>query len=222
MLGTLEACPSHAIRELLETNVMGVVHGMRAALASFRLGGNHGVVINVGSIAGKVSYADAGPYCASKHAVHALTETARQELRGTDIHACLVVPPTVDTPLFQHSANYTGREVLAMRPIYEAKRVAAAIVLCAERPRREVMVGMGSRLMVLAGKLLPWVYERVQPILVLRDHLGHAGAAATSGNFVRPLEPHTVDGGWKNRRSPGTKLLNAARTGALPVLTTGG
>lgn len=222
MLGTLEACPSHAIRELFETNVMGVVHGMRAALASFRLGGNHGVVINVGSIAGKVSYADAGPYCASKHAIHALTETARQELRGTDIHACLVVPATVDTPLFQHSANYTGREVLAMRPIYEAKRVAAAIVRCAERPRREVMVGMGSRLMVLMGKLVPWLYERVQPILVLRDHLGRAGAAATSGNFARPLEPHTVDGGWKNRRSPGTKLLNAARTGALPVLTTGG
>lgn len=222
MMGALESCPTHAIRELLETNVMGVVHGTRAALASFRLAGNNGVLINVGSIAGKVAYADAAPYCASKHAIHAITEALRQELRGTDIHACLVVPATVDTPLFQHAANYTGREVLAMRPIYEAKRVAAAIVRCAERPRREVMVGAASRLMVMMGRVLPWLYERVQPIMVLRDHLGRPGVGATSGNFARPLEPHRVDGGWKERRSPGTKMLNAARTGALPILTAGG
>lgn len=222
MMGTLEACPSHAIRELFETNIMGVVHGTRAALACFRLAANHGVLVNVGSIAGKVAYLDAGPYCASKHAIHAMTEALRQELLGTDIHACLVVPANVDTPLFQHAANYTGREVLAMRPISEAKRVAEAIVRCAERPRREIMVGAAPRLMVFMGRLLPWLYERVQPILVLRDHLGHAGVAATSGNFARPLEPHTVDGGWKARRSPGTKMLNAARTGALPILTSGG
>ncbi len=222
MMGTLEACPSHAIRELLETNIMGVVHGTRAALSCFRLASNHGVLINVGSIGGKVPYADAGPYCASKHAVHALTEAVRQELRGTDIHACLVVPATVDTPLFQHAANYTGREVLAMRPISEAKRVAAAIVRCAERPRRETMVGASSRLTVLVGKLVPWLYERLQPIRVRRDHLGLPGVPPTSGNFARPLDPHTVDGGWKARRSPGTKMLAAARTGALPILTTGG
>jgi NADP-dependent 3-hydroxy acid dehydrogenase YdfG len=222
MMGGLEACPSHAIRELFETNVMGVLNGTRAALACFRLGGESGVLINVGSLAGKVSYADAGPYCASKHAVHALTEALRQELRGTDIHACLVVPATVDTPFFQHAANYTGREVLAMRPIYEAKRVAAAIVRCAERPRREILVGSAPRLIMTAARVLPWLYERVQPLMVLREHLGRSGAPPTSGNFVHPLEPHQIDGGWRNRRSPGRRAMNAARTGALPILTTGG
>lgn len=222
MMGALEACPSHAIRELFETNVMGSVHGMRAALACFRISGHEGVLVNVGSIAGKVAYADAGPYCASKHAVHALTEALRQEVLGTNIHACLVVPGTVDTPLFQHAANYTGREVLAMHPIYEAKRVAEAIVRCAERPKREVLVGSAPRIMLLVGRLLPWLYERVQPMLVRKDHLGRGGVPATSGNFARPSEPHAIDGGWKSRRSPGTKALNAARTAAMPILTNGG
>jgi NAD(P)-dependent dehydrogenase (short-subunit alcohol dehydrogenase family) len=154
--------------------------------------------------------------------VHALTEALRQELRGTDIHACLVVPATVDTPFFQHAANYTGREVLAMRPIYEAKRVAAAIVRCAERPRREILVGSAPRLIMTAARVLPWLYERVQPLMVLREHLGRSGAPPTSGNFVHPLEPHQIDGGWRNRRSPGRRAMNAARTGALPILTTGG
>jgi NADP-dependent 3-hydroxy acid dehydrogenase YdfG len=222
MMGALEACPSHAIRELFETNIMGVLHGVRAALACFRVCEGSGVIINIGSVAGKISYADAGPYCASKHAVHAITEALRQELVGSDIHACLVVPATVDTPLFQHAANYTGREVLAMRPIYDAKRVAAAIVRCAERPRREVRIGTAPALMTLMARLVPWVYERVQPRMVESDHLGKHGAAPTSGNFADPREPHRVDGGWRARRSPAKKVMNGVRTGALPILTSGG
>lgn len=222
MMGALEACPSHAIRELLETNVMGVLHGTRAALACFRLSESSGVIINVGSVAGKVSYADAGPYCASKHAVHAITEALRQELVGTDIHACLVVPATVDTPLFQHAANYTGREVLAMRPIYDAKRVAAAIVRCAERPRREIRIGGAPMLMTMMARVVPWLYERVQPRMIEKDHLGALGPGPTSGNFADPREPHQVDGGWRARRSPGKRMMNGLRTGALPILTSGG
>lgn len=222
MMGALEACPSLAIRELLETNVMGVVHGTRAALACFRICEGRGIIINIGSVAGKISYADAGPYCASKHAVHAITEALRQELVGTDIHACLVVPATVDTPLFQHAANYTGREVLAMRPIYDAKRVARAIVRCAERPRREIRIGAAPMLMTLMARVIPWVYERVQPRMVEKDHLGAFGAAPTSGNFADPREPHRVDGGWRARRSPGKRAMNGVRTGVLPILTSGG
>jgi NADP-dependent 3-hydroxy acid dehydrogenase YdfG len=222
MMGPLEQVPTVAIRELIETNVMGVVHGTRAAVARFRQQGSHGVLINVGSVAGKTSYAFAAPYCATKHAVHAITEAVRQELAGTDIHACLVVPGTVDTPLFQHAANFTGREILAMRPIYRARRVAAAIVGLAERPRREVVVGTAPRLMTLMAHVVPWLYERVQRVLVLHDHLGRLGAAVDGGNLVVPRDPHDVDGGWRIRRSPGARALAAARTAALPVLTTGG
>jgi NADP-dependent 3-hydroxy acid dehydrogenase YdfG len=221
MMGSLEACPTQAIRDLFETNVMGTLHGMRAAMGVFRRQ-RRGVLINVGSIAGKVSYANAAPYCASKHAVHALTEALRQEIRGADIHACLAVPATVDTPLFQHAANYTGREILAMRPIYRANRVARAIVGLAERPRREAVVGSAPRLMALFDRLVPWLYERVQRAVVDADHLGAAGVARDGGNIAGPRSPHAIDGGWKARRSPVTKLLAGARTAGLPVLTTGG
>jgi NADP-dependent 3-hydroxy acid dehydrogenase YdfG len=221
MMGSLEQCPTQAIRDLFETNVMGTLHGIRAAMAIFRRQ-RSGVLINVGSVAGKVSYARAAPYCASKHAVHALTEALRQEIRGTDIHACLAVPATVDTPLFQHAANYTGREILAMRPIYRANRVARAIVSLAERPRREAVIGSAPRLLTLLDRVVPWLYERVQRAIVEADHLGGTGAARDGGNLTGPRGPHAIDGGWRARRSPATKLLAGARTAALPVLTTGG
>lgn len=221
MMGPLEAYPTKAIRELFDTNVMGVVHGMRTALAVFRRQ-RTGVLVNVGSMAGKIAYAEAGAYCASKHAVHALTEAARQELRGSDVHACLVVPGTVDTPFFQHAANYTGREILAMRPIYRAERVAQAIVSCAERPRREVMVGAAPRLMVLFDRLAPRLFERVARALVIRDHLGRGGVPAHPGNLAEPRPPHAASGEWRRRRSFGPRAAAQARTLALPILTSGG
>jgi NADP-dependent 3-hydroxy acid dehydrogenase YdfG len=221
MMGTIEDCPTQAVKELFDTNVMGTFYGTRAAMAVFRRQ-RRGVLVNMGSVAGKISYAKAGVYCASKHAIHALTETLRQETLGTDIHACLVVPATVDTPLFQHAANYTGREIVAMRPIYRPQRVAHAIVSLAERPRREAVIGAAPRLMTLFDRIVPWLFERVQRALVDADHLGRAGQARSGGNLALPRGPHAVDGGWKARRSPGTKLLAGARTAALPVVTSGG
>ena len=199
-MGAVETTPVEAVRDLLATNVMGVLHGMRAALAQFRKQ-QYGTLITVGSLAGKISYAQAGAYCASKHAVTALHECLRQEMIGTGIETCLIVPSTVDTPLFQHAANYSGREIVAMRPIYSPERVASAIVSCAERPRREVVVGLAPRLMTLFDRLFPGLFERLQPRLVLNDHLGRRGVAADAGNFVEPIPPHAVHGGWRERRA---------------------
>lgn len=200
MMGPIEATPVEAVRDLLATNVMGVLQGARAALVQFRAQG-YGTLINMGSVAGKVTYAQAGAYCASKHAVHAIHECLRQELQGSGIDVCLVVPAAVDTPLFQHAANYSGREIVAMRPLYSPERVASAILSCAERPRREVMVGLGPRLITMFDRLVPWLYERMQPRFVSRNDLGRGGVPADPGNFIESIPPHAVHGGWTERRA---------------------
>jgi len=56
------------------------------------------------------------------------------ELRGDGIDVCTVIPPSIDTPLFQHAANVAGRPVKSLRPILRLERVAPAIVRCA-KPR---------------------------------------------------------------------------------------
>ena len=52
MLGTIEDCPTQAVKDLFETNIMGTLHGTRAAMAQFRKQGR-GVLINMGSVAGR-------------------------------------------------------------------------------------------------------------------------------------------------------------------------
>jgi NADP-dependent 3-hydroxy acid dehydrogenase YdfG len=200
MMGPFERVPAEQFRVLLEINVMSVVHGCQAALEQFRAQGR-GTLITVGSVAGKAAYAQASAYCASKHAIHALHETLRQELSGTRIKACLVTPATVDTPLFQHAANYTGRQLRAMPPVQSPERVAAAIVACARSPRREVVVGTSARIMGLLGRFMPSMLERFSPTIVSHEHLGTRGAGDTVGNFERPMPPHADAGGWR-RRSP--------------------
>lgn len=197
MLGPFERVPAEQFRALFETNVMGVVHGSQAALLQFREQGR-GTLINIGSAAGKASYAQASAYCASKHAVHALHEVLRQELADTDIDACLVAPSTIDTPLFQHAANYTGRAIRAMPPVYSPEDVADAIVHSAQTPRRERTVGGVARAMALMQQLAPALWERLQPRLVEREHLEPEPAPDSAGNIARPLEPHSDSGGWKN------------------------
>lgn len=55
----------------------------------------------------------------TKSAIRGLSASLRQE-QGLDgvrgVKVCTVMPATIDTPLFAHAANYTGRAVLAMPP----------------------------------------------------------------------------------------------------------
>jgi short-subunit dehydrogenase len=199
MMGRVDQVPSEAVRRLFEVNVMGVVHGSKAALSHFKER-NKGVIINIGSVAGKAPYALASAYCATKHAVHGFTEALRQELATTPIQACLIVPATVDTPLFEHAANYTGRTIEAMRPIYPASRVAEAIVDCAKHPRREVAIGAVPRVMAAVSSAAPALYERMQPKMVEQDHLGEAEQGISTGNLFLPEQPHEVGGRWRERK----------------------
>src|SRR5690606_21511524 len=142
-------------RRVIETNLFGYVHGARTALPYFREQGC-GTLINVASAVAAAPQPYTSAYVASKFAIRGLSDCLRMELsldHVPDIHVCTVLPATVDTPLFQHAANYTGRAVQAMPPVYAAERVARAIVDLVTSPEREVFVGNAGRLMALQYQL---------------------------------------------------------------------
>ena len=75
-------------------------------------------MINISSALGRISGPYVSAYASSKHAVRAFTESVRDETRHLGISVTTVYPPAIDTPLFQHAANYSGRAVRALRPTY--------------------------------------------------------------------------------------------------------
>lgn len=219
VFGPFQEVPLQDFRRVLDVNVMGYVHGARAALPLMRDQG-HGVLINVSSVVGVVSQPYTQAYGMAKFAIRALSASLRQELwldgaRG--VRVCTVLPAVIDTPLFDHAANYTGREVVAMPPVYTPDRVAGTVLGVVRRPRREVVTGPGRGLLALS-KLAPGVTEKLLAWQVNRSHLSrNHPAPATSGNLYEPAAgTGSVTGRWHGgrrtaiRRAAGATGLAAA------------
>jgi NAD(P)-dependent dehydrogenase (short-subunit alcohol dehydrogenase family) len=151
--GRFEETPPESFRRVIETNFFGYVYGARAVLPHFRTRGR-GTLILVGSMLSRLSSPFMSAYVASKHAVRGFAASLRQELAvdgERDIHVAVIMPQSVDTPFFQHSANYTGRAVQVMPPVLRPETVARRIVALARRPRRERFAGNAARALALLG-----------------------------------------------------------------------
>ncbi len=190
--------PVEDFERVIDVNIMGYVHGARAALRAFREQGR-GTLINVGSVLSRVPAPYVCAYVISKHGIQALSACLRTELLDTPaIRVGTVMPGTIDTPFFQHAANHTGRSLKTLRPTYTPERVAAAVVSCARRPRNSVPVGLATRLATLQYVLCQRLTERGSGRIVHFDHLTEDPADPTAGNLHEPIEEgQEPSGGWR-------------------------
>lgn len=86
-------------QRMYDVNVLGLVRVTQALLPALRAGGQ-GLVVNLGSTAGRVAYATGGGYTAAKHATKVVTETLRLELNGEPIRVTEIAPGMVHTEEF--------------------------------------------------------------------------------------------------------------------------
>ena len=151
---------------MLNTNLRGVYYTIHA-FAPMMIQRQYGHIVNISSIASKNAVPNAAAYVASKWAVRGFSASLRQELVSDGVDVCTILPASIDTPLFQHAANYMGRALKALTPTYDPEQVAAAMVRCAENGGpREVIVGLAGRLLALQYTLAPGLSEsRRRPCL---------------------------------------------------------
>jgi NADP-dependent 3-hydroxy acid dehydrogenase YdfG len=98
--GLLEATSVESIRRQFETNVVGLLATTRAALPSMRRN-KSGVVVNVGSIAGKMTYPLGTMYNGTKFAVEGISEALRFEFREIGVRVKLIEPGIIYTGFFE-------------------------------------------------------------------------------------------------------------------------
>jgi len=122
---------------MVDTNVKGLLTVTRAVVPGMIAQGR-GHVVNIGSIAGHEAYPNGAVYCATKHAVKAITESLRKDLLGTGIRVSTVDPGLVETEFsvvrFHGDVDratqvYTGMDPLTPDDIAEVVRWVA------DRPR---------------------------------------------------------------------------------------
>jgi len=176
--GPLELLPLDAWRKQFEVNLVGQVAVTQALLPLVRAA--RGRIVFIGSVNGRLAPPYLGPYAASKHALEAVADSLRVELRTWGILVALVEPGTVKTPIWDKSraaadrlaedltpegkALY-GEDIEAMRRATErlaargvpAERVVRAVVhaLAARRPKTRYLLGADNRFILTAFKFLP-------------------------------------------------------------------
>ena len=97
--GVSEAFATEQVRALFDVNVFGVQRMLRAVLPAFRRQGE-GLVVNIGSILGRLTFPFLGLYGASKFAIEALTDSYRYELSQLGVDVVLVQPSAYPTNFF--------------------------------------------------------------------------------------------------------------------------
>lgn len=217
VIGELEQTPNDVFHRAMEVNFHGYVYGAKAVLPFFRAR-KSGVLVNVGSIESRLTAPYATAYASTKFAVRGLTRSLRQELAGSGISVCAVLPPATDTPLFEHTANFSGKKAKPPVPVVTPERVAAAIVRCIQKPRAEIVVGVQPKLMVMMDSALPRLGEKTMKKNVEHTHFTEEPAEATRGNVYEPMsEGDTVSGGLK--KGPAAWGSNGAKTLLMGGLT---
>jgi NADP-dependent 3-hydroxy acid dehydrogenase YdfG len=97
--GISETFTPEQLRDMFEVNVFGIQRVLRAALPAMHAR-KSGLVINIGSILGRLTIPFFGLYGATKHAVEALTDTYRYELSQSGIDVVLIQPGPYPTKLY--------------------------------------------------------------------------------------------------------------------------
>lgn len=198
LFSRIEEAPYDAYRKVIETNLFGYIHGARAVIPFFREQGS-GTLINVASMVAKTGAPYVSAYAISKFGVMGLSDSLRMELADApDIHVCTILPASIDTPLFQHAANYTGRAIKPVEPVYSAESVALAILRAVKYPRREIYVGNAARQAVAMHAVSPGLSERLLAKQVEKHHFQDRPASASEGNLFQPMDDYQeVGGGWR-------------------------
>jgi NAD(P)-dependent dehydrogenase (short-subunit alcohol dehydrogenase family) len=215
--GRLEDVPPEVFDRVVVTNLLGAATVARVALARFRRQ-RGGTLVLTSSVLGQITAPYVGSYVASKWGQRGLARVLRQENRAIPgIQVCLVSPGSVRTPIYTSAANYVGRIGRPPPPVDPPEKVAAAIVGCVDKPKRDRSVGLANRVVRLGFVVLPPVYDAlVGPLMRLgamsREETGpHEGNVFAPRPPVRPLTRRRH--GWL-RPAGGVALLGVAAAAA--------
>jgi NADP-dependent 3-hydroxy acid dehydrogenase YdfG len=177
--GAVEAVPMDQVRRQFETNVFGLVRLTQLVLSGMRAQG-FGKVVNLSSIGGRLTFPGGGFYHGTKHAVEAISDALRFEVRGFGIDVIVIEPGLIKTAFGETAvgsiedatpregayADFNAAVARATAGAYDgpfgklgggpetvAKKIEKAIT--ARRPRTRYPVTPSARLILTQRKLLP-------------------------------------------------------------------
>jgi NADP-dependent 3-hydroxy acid dehydrogenase YdfG len=144
LLGRIVDAPIEEWERMIALNVQGLLYCAHAALPHLLSAASDeprrvADVVNISSVAGRVSRLGSGVYSLTKHGVGAFSESLRQEVTGRHVRVSLVEPGAVTTELASHlraEVRESAMQRFAGVERMEAEDIADAIAYIVTRPRR--------------------------------------------------------------------------------------
>jgi NAD(P)-dependent dehydrogenase (short-subunit alcohol dehydrogenase family) len=102
--GAIEELALDEVRAVMETNYFGAIRCMQAVLPGMRARSS-GCIVNISSVAGRISMSPLGPYAASKFALEAISEAVAQEVKSLGIRVAVVQPGIISTDMAHAITN---------------------------------------------------------------------------------------------------------------------
>jgi NAD(P)-dependent dehydrogenase (short-subunit alcohol dehydrogenase family) len=158
---TVEQMAPEEMERLIAVNLLGQMYGCKVAVSHMKPR-RFGRIVNVGSALSERAVPLQSAYVASKHGVQGFSEALRLELEHEDagIDVVLILPSSINTPLFSSARSKMGVEPMPVPPVYEPRVAAQAICHAAENGGREVVAGGWGKLLILAQRLSPSLLDR--------------------------------------------------------------
>jgi NAD(P)-dependent dehydrogenase (short-subunit alcohol dehydrogenase family) len=183
MGGPLEHVLLDDVRRQFEVNTYGALAVTQAMLPFIRrpaANGRRGRIVNISSMAGRFVTPLLGPYCMSKHAMEAMSDSLRMELSPWGIGVVVIEPGVVKTPIWDKGDDELdrvvsslsdvareryGKSALALQKFFKkagglgvpvevtSRAIVRAIV--DEKPKLRVIIGKDAKLAVLLDHLVP-------------------------------------------------------------------
>jgi NADP-dependent 3-hydroxy acid dehydrogenase YdfG len=136
-LGTIDQGSIEHWDTMIDTNVKGLLYVSKATIPLLKKDGT-GQIINIGSIAGKEVYDNGNVYCATKHAVDALTKAMRLALATIPIRVSAVHPGAVETEFSLvrfEGDNQKAKDAYKGYDNLVAQDIAEAVLWVSDRPK---------------------------------------------------------------------------------------
>lgn len=173
--GPIELLPMHQVEELISINIIGVLRVTKVFIPLLRK--SRGRIINIGSIAGRISVPGLCAYSSSKSALIGFSNSMRLELQRFGIAVSLIEPGIINTPIWEKGLNLANKSInqiskelieiykpiiyflqrIATTPFKaDVKKVAVIVAkaITSKRPRRRYLVGIDAKLLTFID-LLP-------------------------------------------------------------------
>jgi len=141
---------------ILDINLWGVIHGVKAFLPLLRKR-PEGHIVNIGSVNALVPFPENGAYTMAKFAVRGLSETLVQELAGAPIHVTCVHPGAIKTNIIRNSPGFTAANAAFFDTVAKTSSEAAAktVLRAIEKNKQQLLIGSDAWFMAMGMRLAP-------------------------------------------------------------------